>query len=171
MDRNYAAEMRAIIDEETSHGPYVSAIIAERIVEKLKANDQDLLLGWLVSQAHHIIRQSINLRDASQRTHARATAARDVFAEAALEAQEGNRERLTHFLDTVYVIDGGSRVKLGQMREPQLLFVADGYKRRAEDAMMQQAFLRALARKVGNDRVSDHFTESDLAKLWRSIGD
>lgn len=41
--RDFAAEMRAVIDAETSHGPYVSRQAAADIVEKLKANDPDLL--------------------------------------------------------------------------------------------------------------------------------
>lgn len=171
MERNYAAEMRTLIDQETSHGPYVSAIIAERIVEKLTANDPDLLYGWLIGQAPQLIRHAINLRDASGRTHARMTASRSVFGQAVKQAQGGNMEPIGKFLDTRYVVEDGSRVRLGDLREAQLLYVADGYKRRAEDALMQQAFLRALARKVGSDRVADHFDEEDLSRLWRSVGD
>lgn len=170
MERNYVAEMRALIDEETSHGPYISASVAEKIVEKLSANDPQLLDGWLHAQAVQVIRHAINMRDGSMRTHARLTASRGVFADAAKQAQEGNVTPLTKFLDTRYVVEGGIRVRLGDMREPQLVFVADSYRRRAEEAMMQQAFLRALARKVGSDRVEDHFDEGELAKLWRSIG-
>lgn len=170
MERNYAAEMRALIDAETENGPYVSAVVAQDIVSKLRANDPDLLFGWLDGHAVGLIRHAINLRDASQRTYARVTASRSVFAEAGIEASKGNLEPITKFLNTVYVVEDGSRVKLAEMREPQLVFAADQYKRRAEDALMQQAFLRALARKVGNDKVADHFTEDELSKLWRSIG-
>lgn len=170
MERNYAAEMRQLIDEETEAAPYVSAVVAQNIVEKLQANDPDLLHGWLDAQAVSLLRHAINLRDASRRTHARLTASRSVFADAAIEAEQGNKEPLTKFLHTVYVVEDGSRVQLGQMREPQLLYVADSYRRRAKDAMMQQAFLRAIARKVGDDKVSDHFDEEQLAALWRTIG-
>lgn len=170
MERNYVAEMRALIDEETSHGPYISASIAEKIVEKLLVNDPQLLEGWLHAQAVQLIRHAINQRDSSMRTHARQTASRSVFAKAAQEAQEGNMEPLSKFLDTRYVVEGGIRLRLADMREPQLNFVANSYQRRAQDALLQQAFLRALARKVGSDRVEDHFTEEELARLWRSIG-
>jgi hypothetical protein len=170
MERNYVAEMRALIDEETSHGPYVSATIAQNIVDKLRANDPELLDGWLHIQAATLIRQAINLRDSSQRTHARITASRSVFAQAAIEAEAGNPEPLTKFLDTVYVVDDGSRVRLRDMRAAQLNFAADSYRRRAQDAMMQQAFLRVLARKIGTGTVEDHFDEVRLAKLWRDIG-
>lgn len=171
MNRNYAAEMRAVIDEETSNGPYVSASVAETIVGKLQVNDPDLLQGWLNSQAVSLIRQAINQRDSSMRTHARLTASRSVFAEAGIEAAKGNVEPLTKFLNTVYVVEDGSRVRLAEMRSGELLFAADSYRRRAEDAMLQQAFLRVLARKVGSGKVSDHFDEKRLAELWRTIGD
>jgi len=50
-ERDYAAEMRAVIDSETSHGPYVSRQAAADIVEKLRANDPHLLDGWLSQPA------------------------------------------------------------------------------------------------------------------------
>lgn len=80
-------------------------------------------------------------------------------------------ESLSRFMNTVYVVEDGSRVRLSEMRQPDLIYAADGYRRRAQDAMMQQAFLRALARKVGDDKVSDHFSEDELMELWVSIGD
>jgi hypothetical protein len=169
MSRNFAAEMRSLIDAETSTGPYVSAVVAEHIVEKLLATDTDLLDGWLRAQAVNFLRHAINLRDCSQRTHARMTASRSVFRNAAEAADAGDTEALGSFLHTVYVIEDGSRVRLSEMRKPELLFVADDYGRRASDALLQEAFLRALAKKVGTKRVSDVYDEDKLAKLWQSI--
>ena len=171
MERNYAAEMRALIDKETDEGPYVSGVVAQKIVDHLRANDLPLLHGWLDAHAVELIRRAINLRDASRRTHARTTASRSVFSQAAREAQGGSMESLSRFMNTVYVVEDGSRVRLSEMRQPDLIYAADGYRRRAQDAMMQQAFLRALARKVGDDKVSDHFSEDELMELWVSIGD
>lgn len=46
MTRDYAAEMRVLIDSEgDSLDP--APIVAERIVEKLRADDPELLAGWL----------------------------------------------------------------------------------------------------------------------------
>lgn len=171
MSRNYAAEMRALIDAETAGGPYVSAQVAERIVEKLTATDPDLLSGWLHAQAVQFVRMSINARDCSQRTHARLTASRSVFRNAADAAEGGDTEALSTWLTTVYVIEDGSRVRLAEMRKPELLFVADDYGRRAADALLQEAFLRALAKKVGSKQVSDVFDEDKLSALWLSISE
>lgn len=169
MTRNYAAEMRALIDAETAGGPYVSAQVAERIVEKLTATDTDLLSGWLHAQAVQILRVAINQRDCSQRTHARMTASRSVFRNAAQAAEAGDTEELGSFLATVYVIEDGSRVRLAEMRKPELLFVAEDYGRRAADSLLQEAFLRALAKKVGQRKVSDVYDEDKLSALWLSI--
>lgn len=168
-DRNYAVEMRAVMDAETGHGPYTSAVVAEQIVEKLTATDSDLLQGWLNEQAVFFIRHAINLRDCSRRSHARVQAGRSVFREASDAAEAGNTGPLTSFLSTVYVIEDGSRVRLAEMSKPELVFVADGYGQRAAESLLQEAFLRALAKKVGSKKVADHFDEDRIAELWRSI--
>lgn len=169
MTRNYAAEMRAVIDAETASGPYTSVTVAGHIVEKLRATDPELLDGWLHAQAVQFVRMAINQRDCSTRTHARQIASRSVFRDAALAAEAGDPEALGGFLRTVYVVEDGSRVRLAEMRSPDLLFVAEDYGHRAADALMQEAFLRALAKKVKNRRVSDVYDEVKLAELWQSI--
>lgn len=169
MSRNYAVEMRAIIDAETAVGSYVSATVAEHIAEKLRATDPELLAGWLDAQAVNFIRHAINLRDCSQRTHARHMAGRSVFKAATDAAEAGDAEPLGVWLQTVYVVEDGSRMRLSEMRSPELLFVADDYGRRAADAQLQEAFLRALAKKVGRRKVSDVYDETKLATLWQSI--
>jgi hypothetical protein len=169
MDRNYAAEMRAVIDEATSHGPYSSPTIAEQIAEKLRANDPDLLHGWLDQQAVQFIRVAINERDHSNRVHARAVAGRSVFREASAAFEAGDSDALGAFLNTVYVVEDGTRVRLSEMTKPDLLFAADGYGRRAAEHLLQESFLRALAKKVGTRRVADVFDEDKLNSLWRSI--
>lgn len=169
MDRNYASDMRQVIDAETSHGPYVSAVVAEHIVEKLKATDPELLSGWLDLQAIQFVRLAINARDCSQRSHARMTAGRSVFRDAALAAEAGEPDALGAFLNTVYVVEDGSRVRLSEMTKPDLLWVAEGYARRAAEHLLQEAFLRAVAKRVGARKVSDVFDEQKLNRLWQSI--
>jgi hypothetical protein len=169
MSRNYATEMRATIDAETADGPYMSVVVAARIVEKLEATDPELLQGWLSTQAVQFVRMAINARDCSTRTHARATAGRSVFKEMADAAEAGDAEPLGSWLRTVFVLEDGSRQRLAEMRAADLTFVADDYGRRAADALMQESFLRALAKKVGKRKVSDVYDEDKLAQLWQSI--
>jgi hypothetical protein len=169
VSRNYAEEMRAIIDAETAHGAYVSAVVAQRIIEKLEATDPELLNGWLRAQATNFLRHAINLRDASQRSHARATSGRSVFRDAASAAEAGDAAPLSSWLTTVFVVENGSRMKLAEMRKPELIYAAETYERKAADLLLQEAFLRALAKKVGNKRVSDVYDEQKLSDLWLSI--
>lgn len=168
--RDYAADMRAVIDAETSHGPYTSAVVAEHIVQKLRATDPDLLDGWLQAQAEFFIRHTINLRDCSHRTHVRATAGRSVFREASARAEAGEPEALAGWLSVVHVVEDGSRKRLAEMTATDLAFVADDYARRVAENAMHEAFLRALAKSVGPGRVADRFTDTQLAQLWQSLG-
>lgn len=169
MSRDYVAEMRAVIDAETAHGPYASPVVAEHIVEKLRAVDPDLLSGWLDVQAVSILRHAINLRDCSVRSRVRATAGRSVFARDVSAHEAGEATALAGWLAVVHVVEGGSRKRLAEMTADDLGFVADDYGRRAAENALAESFLRALARKVGTGKVSDHFTDAELAGLWQSI--
>lgn len=169
-ERNYAAEMRAVIDAETGEGAYFAPTVAEHIVSKLRATDPDLLRGWLDGQAVSFVRDAINQRDCSTRTHNRIAARRSVFRQAAEAAEAGDPEPLkTNFMGEVYVIEDGSKVPLREMRKPELLFAADDFNRRANENALRAAFLTVLAKKVGNRKVSDVFDEDKLAAAWRSI--
>lgn len=168
--RDFATEMRQVIDEATSHGPYTSPAIAQEIVDKLHANDADLLDGWLHAQAVHFVRDAINYRDRSNRSHVRQTAGRSVFRRDAEAFEGGEGDALDGWLDTVYAVDqDGLRKRLAEMAKPELIFVADDYRRQAEETLLAEAFMRALAKKVRNGKVSDHFDDEKLARLWDSM--
>jgi hypothetical protein len=169
MTRDYAAEMRAVIDAETSNGPYSSPLVAAHIVEKLRATDPELLSGWLDAQAPNILRHAINLRDCSTRSHVRATAGRSVFANHAEAYTAGEKAAMDGWLLVVHVVEDGTRKRLADMQSDDLAYVADDYGRRAAENALAESFLRALARKVGNGKVSDHFTNQQLTDLWSSI--
>ncbi len=168
--RDYIAEMRAVIDAETAGGPYVSAVVAEHIADKLRATDPDLLDGWLHQNAVFLIRHTINLRDCSTRSRARVVAKRNVFGTAAKEFETtGNVTALAGWLGVVHVIEDGSRKHLSEMSAADLTFVAADYEERARDNAMHAAFLRAIAKKVGRRTVADVFTEQKLNDMWASL--
>lgn len=169
MDRDYIAEMRALIDLECESGPYISRLKAIELVNKLRARDPEFLQGYLDRRAEELVWREINDRDRSNRAHARATAGRSVFA-GALEAHaSGDPIPLSGFLGTRYAVADGSRRRLADLRAADLRFVAEGYERRARENAMCGAFLLALARKIDKGRVEDHFTERDLTVLWNSL--
>lgn len=168
MNRDFAAEVRAIIDAETADGPYVSRQVAEHIVAKLEATDAELLDGWLHAQAVQLIWQTINDRDRSTRGHIRRTAARGVFGAASERHTAGDGHAMVQFLGMPFTVDG-VRKRLADLTGPDLSAVAGDYERRAADNAMTAAFLRALGKKVREDAVADHFTEQQLGALWSSL--
>lgn len=169
MTRDYAAEMRALMDAEAV-GTYASPVVAAGIVEKLRATDPDLLSGWLDLGAVSFVRDAINQRDSSVRTHNRMTASRSVFRRAAEAAEQGDEEELrTNFLGEVYVVEDGMKMPLRDMKAAELTFAADDFTQRANENAMRAAFLRALARKCSRKPVGEVFDEDKLAELWCSI--
>jgi hypothetical protein len=168
MTRDYAAEMRAVIDAEAT-GTYVPGVIAAAIVEKLREVDPDLLIGWLDFQAETFVRQAINNRDNSQRTAARHARPGSVFAADAAAAEAGQPERLTGWLTTRFTVEDGSRKPLAEMDRDGLLFASDTYEARARDNRLTAAFLKAISRKVKTGVVADHFTDEQLSTMWTSL--
>lgn len=170
VSRDYAAELRAIVDAETSRGPYVSRVVAADVVGKLLANDPDLLDGWLHANAENFVWQMINDRDRSLRSHARQTSGRREFAADAKDHAEGNSAPLVRWLTVPFAVADGSRKRLAEMTADDLLFAADGYEARARENKMTAAFLKAIARKVKKGKVSDHFADEQLVAMWESLG-
>lgn len=162
MSRDYAAEMRAVIDSETAGGD-PAPLVAARIVEKLDAVDPDLLGGWLHLGAVGFIRDTIGYVHRSGRAHARATGSRSVFAE---DAAAGD---VSSWLSTRYVVEDGRRPTLAEMTAADLRYVAGQYDQDAREAKTEAAFMRALAKRVGAGRVSDHFTDEQITALRDSL--
>jgi hypothetical protein len=168
-ERNYAAELRAVIDAETAGGPYVSRAVAEHVVEKLRATDRELLSGWLDAQAEHFVWQLINDRDRSTRSHARASSKPNAFNKDAKATGGGDRASLARWLTVPFVVEDGSRKRLADMSKDDLLFVGDAYDAQARENKMTAAFMRAIARKVGTKTVKDHYTDEQLSVMWQSL--
>lgn len=169
MFRDFAAEMRAVIDAATGTGPYISRVAAAEIVGKLRADDPELLVGWLELQAEEMLWKSINDRDRSVRATARANASRDRFRSAADAAEHGDVEPMRRLLDMPFVTEGGQRKPLGKMTGADCGFVAGGYERSVRRARMHASLMRALERKIGSGLVEDHFTEETLRVMWQSL--
>lgn len=168
-DRDYVAEMRAVVDAETAEGPYVSREVASRVVAKLRVTDSALLYGWLDAQAEGFLWQAINDRDRSTRARAVASAGRSAFGAASEKFQSGDKAALSQFLAMPFVVEDGSRKRLADMTAGDLHFTADAYERRAAKNAMYGAFLRSVAKKVKGGCVADHFAEQQLSDMWQSL--
>jgi hypothetical protein len=167
MTRDYAAEMRTVIDAEAT-GTYVPAVVAAAIVDKLRATNKELLAGWLDAQAE-TFRQAINNRDNSQRTAARHSRPRSVFATDAAAAEAGDEAAMANWLTTRFTVEDGSRKPLAVMSKDDVLFAADGYEARARENKLTAAFLKAIGRKVGAKKVGDVFNDEQLSTMWDSL--
>jgi hypothetical protein len=181
VERNYAKEMRELIDERAT-GNYAAAVVAAELVAELSNKDPELLENWLYSNAGNLIRDLIMSRDKSRRGRNRARAnenveSKSVFIQAveagdlekiaALRAEYADQQ--TEFLKERYATADGSRVSLGEMNHDQRVWVADHYKETAASNLLQEAFLRAIDRKAGRKQTWEVFDEETLAKLWRSL--
>lgn len=170
MTRDYAAEMRALMDAEREIPGYASPIGAANIVSKLRANDPELLAGWLDAGAEQILRHALNLIDCGQRTHARTHAVRRAFQRAAEDfAETGDESAVASFLELRFPVEDGSRLTLGEMRRAERRFVADDYDKRAAENAMMAAFIKAIDKKAGTRRTDEVFSNDTLERLWASL--
>jgi hypothetical protein len=169
--RNYMTEMRALIDA-TCVGTWSAPGVAVAIVEDLRATDPELLAGFLDLCAVAVLTRLINDRDQSARSYNRKTASRSVFKEAAEKHEQGDAaplKQLTYFLQELYIVEDGTKMPLKNMRTPELTFAADDFAKRARQNAMQEAFLRALARRCGDKPVGEIYTEDEVATMWLAV--
>lgn len=171
--RNFAEEMREIIDKYTVETPYEPAKVADLIVKHLLEHDSELLHGYLCAQATHIVRNAINRRDASQRVRARRASVTNRMAEITQAVTSGEvttmAEVKQRWLNCAYTLADGKRHLLRDLDAGDLLYVAAEYDQRARESKMEAAFMRALARMVGPRTVGETFTEERLAEVRRLL--
>lgn len=174
VERDYFAEMREAIEMEIDAGPFVSNIAAAAIVDRLREKDPDLLFGWLSAHAVQIVRVAILDIDKSRRSSARVQSTRSVFNKATEQAANGDLTGLDGFraesgwLSVRFVVEGERRL-LADMTGKEVLQVADDYRQRAQSNLLEEAFMRAVAKRCGSRKVSDVFTNAKLNQLRQSI--
>lgn len=168
--RNYAAEIRELIDKHTADGPYQPVAVAQAIVDELLATDPDLLIGYLQAQAVSILREAINSRDQSRRMVARAGTASARMRKILDAIDTGETTNIQdvrqRWLSTSFTLDDGMRHELRTMKRADLLYVAEDYSRRAAENKMEEAFFRALAKKTqAGKTVEDVLTEEEIVRI------
>lgn len=171
-ERDYFAEMREFIENYLGDEPFISNVAAAEIVQILKVRDPDLLDGWLKAHAVQIVRVAILDIDRSRRSSARVQATRSVFAKAVEKAEQGDNSDLepfrTGWLSTRFFVDGERRL-LADLTGADILKIADDYHSRAQSNLMEEAFMRAIAKRVGKRKVGDVMSNETLNQLRRSI--
>lgn len=166
-DRDYMGDMRRYVDAATDgSGPYHPRVVASDVITRMRVEDPELLNGWLHVGAEHFVWQMILDRDRSRRSHTRHASPRREFANASASAAAGDYDPLRGFLNMPFSVEDGSRRRLRTLRGDDLRYVASNYQAIAHRNAMMSAFLTALARRIGDDTVEDHFTEEQLDKMF-----
>lgn len=169
--RDFMAEVRHQIDLACV-GTWSAPGVANAVVTRLRERDPELLAGFLDLCAVAVVTRLINDRDQSTRSHNRKTVSRSVFKDAADRHEEGNSEpleKLTYFLQELYVGPDGIKMYLKDMKATELNFAADDFAARAKQNAMQEAFLRVLAKRCGDRAVGEVFAEDQVAALWLAV--
>lgn len=173
MSRDYLADMDAAIDAalpDVSQSDYTAPIVAAELVDRLRAEDPDLLSGWLHLKAHVFLGDVVARKSNSKRQAARRSAPRRAFAEAARSFGETADETvLSPFVAEYVVDDQNTRRTVARMTSADCLFVAARYEDTAKQAKLEAAFHRAVAKKVGKRTVGDAFTEEQYLTMYRSV--
>lgn len=170
--RDLARDLRAVVNDELEKAgdTYVAGLIAQKVVNRLRQDDPELLTKFLDQQAVTIITRMIGDISRSLKTHARANSGREAFRKA-LERQEAGEPRaLASWLDTVYVVTTDEqRKRLRDMDRQDLEYAIGDYTARSRANALQAAFLRALAKKVGARTVGEVYSDEELSRMWNSI--
>lgn len=171
-NRDPVRVIRKYVDDELDRAgeTYIAGTVAARIVDRLAEEDPALLLQFLQAHAVQIITRMIGEITRSQRSHTRAVTARRLFAGAVERHQDGNENALASWLDVMYVVNTNQQRKhLRDMDHDELVWASEDYNARARGNMLQSAFLKALANRVGARTVGEVYTEEELSRMWGSI--
>lgn len=180
VDRDYAAEMLAIVKAETV-GAYRAPDVAAEIVAKLRATDPDLLIGFfglertMVSGLRDYINHLNRARREGNRRKAREAQREETQARFAEAVRTGDVSQLratpgTDFLGERFVVnEDGLQLPFGQTGKPERLFIIEDYAGRVKWNGLHLAYHGAVQRKCGNRITGQVFSEDKLASLYRSI--
>jgi hypothetical protein len=164
MPPEVAELIRELIDKELKAQRLVPAEAAQRIVDKMKRQHPDELDEWLHEHAVSFLTRQISHLIASVRTQAMHQTQRRAFNDAVAAGD-------VSLLDTKWRIDDdNTRAALRDMTGVECRFAADYHAGQAAANAMREAFLRAVAKKVGNKKVGDVLGEEELQRISSQVG-
>jgi hypothetical protein len=172
LKRDLARDIRAIVDQEIdrSGDTYIAAVVAGRVVAKLRDEDPELLTKFLDQHAVPIITRMVADISRAQKTYARNNSNRKLFSEAADRQERGEPRAVAAWLDTLYVVTiDQQRKRLRDMDKDDLEFAINDYTERARVNALQAAFLRALAKRIGARTVGEMYSDEELSTMWNSV--
>lgn len=158
-----------MIDKAISKGDYVPAIVASKLVKRLRSNDPKLLAEWLDHMAETILTDYVGDRARMQRNHAMSTAAGREFSRQAKAAHDDGGEAVTLFAATYAINEENLRRPVGEMTGTDHMYVAGRYEQSGKSALMKAAFHRAVGKKIGNRRTQDVLTPNQYEELLKQM--
>lgn len=170
-DRDFITEMRSVVDGKLAAPQIMVPLLAKDIADKLRANDPELLAGWLDVLAPQVLGDFIGRRLSSRRTVARIHGRRTAFGEAAERFEAGDSAAVTPWLEMPYESADQSQKHLGLFDHSDLTYAHDAYAERAARNGFEAAFLGVLAKKVTAGTVADYFTNEQIAAMRLSLKD
>lgn len=172
-ERDYLAEMDKHIDAATEGSGWVAAVVAGKLYARIAVDDPDLLDGWLHILGPDTLRRVIHERSSAARMRERGRARKGEFADAARNYETGedsNGLKLAGMFALLHVVSAEDvRKRAGEMTGADHEFVARSYQKRGQRALMQAAFHRAVAEKIGTRRTDEVMDLGDYERLYRSI--
>lgn len=170
MSRDYLADMDAAVEAAIPDSDYTAPMVAADLVDRLRAEDPDLLSGWLHLKAPVLLADVVARKSNSKRQAARRSAPRRAFAEAARSfAETGDGAVFSPFAAEYVVDEENTRRTVARMTAADCLFVAGRYDDTAKQAKLEASFHRAVAKKVGKRTVGEAFTEEQYLTMYRSV--
>lgn len=175
--RNYMLEMMELIRSSIPEQEHRIPAIAERLVSKLRAEDPELLAGFLDERAYYFVRAAMSEYAARHRRTlpSREQRRRSVFsASAAQFAQDGDAQALRQAVSVspfavFRVVDGQDlRKPTGKLRGPDVTYIIDHYNAIRSSAANEAAFWRAVKRRIGDDAIEDVYTEEQFESMYSS---
>lgn len=167
-----ARDVRSYIDHELEQAgdTYVVGLIAERVVTRLRMESPELLAKFLDEHAVQVVATIVGQISRLTRATAQLKSRTAAFRSAVERFERGDVKALGAWHDAMYVVTvNDQRKRLGDMYQEDLQFAANDYTNRARSNTLQASFLTALAAKVGAKKVSEVFTEEELARMWNSV--
>lgn len=165
-ERDFLAEMRAICQEAIDSTEQPNPMVARDVVDKLRANDPELLTGWLLARAATTVCDYLTMMDHSQRAHSRQVGPGRAFADAAARFEAGEADALAMFEGRYVIDEKGTRRRVADMTGPDHLFVAGQYGESARTARFLESVHRAVAKKCGARRTSEVYTPEAYAAMF-----
>lgn len=155
--------MMEAIKSHLPKGDIIPGVVANHVIDDLRASNPELLSRWLDERANAILHDFIRAMFRSDRTSARHAAARE-FSERLKTLGPSGLMAVYHKIN-----DQNVQRCAAEMNGTEHRYVANSHGRNSRREATIAAFHLAVAKKIGNKKTKSVFTEDQYEALYRSI--